>query len=80
MTVRTCTSFALALAAIATAGCATPLDPDKPLYDGARYRTGSNIPVQKGDMHGSEQTYKADDVPLYRPQVQRTGGPAPTGP
>ena len=79
MNVRTCTA-ALAVVVLGLAGCATTYDPDAPVYQGARYRTGSNIAVQKGDMHGGEQTFKADDVPLYRPQVQRTGGPAPVGP
>jgi hypothetical protein len=77
MSIRTCIHAALAVATLA--GCATTYDPDAPTYQSARYRTGSNIAVQKGDMHGNELTYKVDDVPLYRPQYQQpANGKVPT--
>jgi len=71
MNIRKSGKVALIVVALALAGCATPYDPGAATYQGARYRTGSNIAVQKGDMHGTELTYKVDDVPLYRPQYQQ---------
>lgn len=80
MNLRTFGTLGLAVVAAALCGCATPYDADKPVYQGKEYRTGSNIAVRDGEPRGSATVVKPDDVPLYRPQVQRTGGPAPVGP